>query len=148
MSLNTCMESERAELLKIFDTLDFFERDVRAEGEDSDDWPEKGVDMATFLEHGRSEVATTEYNLIPSDTMHGCHRTLVVCVGRHDDVEERIKQAANHLTSAHCGGTTETVVFWAAIWDSGVWWRHAQSFKRTAPWLVVIHGGKGPLSLP
>ncbi|MDG6912818.1 MAG: hypothetical protein JRN35_07035 [Nitrososphaerota archaeon] len=142
------MDSERAELLRIFDALDSFERDVRAEGEDSNDWPETGVDLAVFLEHGHSEIASTDYNLIPSDTVHGCRRTLVVCIGRHDDVEERIKQAENHLANSNCGETTETLVFWAAMWDSGAWWRHARSFKGTTPWLVIIHGGKGQLSLP
>ena len=142
------MNSERGELLKVLDALDSFEHDVRAEGEDSNDWHEKGIDLAVFLEHGHSGLSPTEYDLIPSDTMHGCHPTLVVCVGRQDDVEERIKQAANHLAPTHCGGTTKTVVFWAATWDSGAWWRHSGSFKGTTPWLVVIHGGKGQLSVP
>lgn len=142
------MDSERDELLKVFDVLGTFERDVRAEAEDGDDWPEKGIDLAVFLEHGHSGVSPTEYDLIPSATMRGCHPTLVVCVGRQDDVEERIKQAASHLTDTHCGGTTKTVVFWAATWDSGLWWRHAPAFKETTSWLVMIHGGKGQLSVP
>lgn len=142
------MNSERGELLRIFDALDSLEHDVRAEGEASDDWPEKGADLAVFLQEGHPSVSPSECDLIPSDTMHGCHPTLVVCVGRQDNVEERIKQAANHLADTHCGGTTMTVVFWAATWDSGVWWRHAGLFKGTSSWLVMIHGGKGQLSLP
>lgn len=142
------MDSDPGHLLKIFDALDSFEHDVRAEGEDSNDWPEKGVDLAAFLEHSRSGVSPTEYDLIPSDPKHSCHPTLVVCVGRQDDVDERILRAADHLTDSHCGGTTKIVVFWAATWDSGAWWRHAGAFKGVMPWLVVIHGGKGQLSVP
>lgn len=86
-----------------------------------------------------------EINVIPGGNPGGCHNTLVVSIGRHDDVEKRILKAFAHVT-AICKGRTKNVVFWAAVFDFMAWKEYRSSFKSVRVTLRPPFGAKVALS--
>jgi hypothetical protein len=58
-----------------------------------------------------------------------CASILFVAIGKRDGVEKRILEAIDH-TSVKCKDITKYVIFYAVLWDTIVWLKYVESFKK------------------
>src|SRR5271157_5696068 len=108
--------SQLADVLGVLDGIEL-ELEISAQGRKTPSL-KKGEGMIKALGTGHS------VNVIPGGEPGPCRDILVVAIGIKDDnINERILEAVEHVTT-RCAGKTTAIVFWAAWWDALAWASH------------------------